>query len=354
VKIVSYNIHYAIGKDDRYDLERIAAAVEGADIISLQEVERHYDTPQSPSQPEDIAALLPGYYWVYDASLDVDCSERRADGSIVSRRRQHGKMLLSRWPILSKRYFALPRIYIGDEFNMQMGVLEGIIDTPGGALRVYNLHFGPVSGEERQLQANCVLDLVRETPSRGGAWSGSNGEFSERDWCVGDREPPMPVATIVLGDFNMEPDSAEYQMLCAATDDSGDVLLTDVWARHNPKRKVMSWHSNPSKRAGRRNLPCSTIVSSAMSWRRASATAGSTRPPRARTISRCGPSSTSDDENLPGRGAVGPQPQARTQRNAIQQDEQCKQVFPGFTGIDYIGIDQREDGPDEDDQQRKP
>jgi len=248
VKIVSYNIHYAIGKDERYDLERIVAAVEGADIIALQEVERYYDTPQDPSQPEDIAALLAEYYWVYDAAFDVDCSERRADGSIVNRRRQHGQMLLSRWPIIGKRYFALPRLYIEGEFNMQMGVLEGVIDTPMGPLRIYNLHFGSVSGEERCLQADSVLKLVREAPSQGGAWSGPNGEFAERDWCVGDPEPPMPSAAIVLGDFNLEPDSTEYQMLCTATDASGAALLTDTWALHNPGRKVMSWHSNPAKR----------------------------------------------------------------------------------------------------------
>ena len=248
MKIVSYNIHYAIGKDEHYDLERIVVSLEGADIIALQEVERYYDTPQSPSQPEDIAALLPAYYWVYDASFDIDCSERRADGSIVNRRRQHGQMLLSRWPIISKRFFPLPRIYIGDEFNMQMGVLEGVIDTPLGALRLYNVHFGSVSGEERSQQANCVLGLVRKSPSRGGAWSGPNGEFAERDWCVGNPEPPMPEAAIVLGDFNMEPDSVEYQMLCGAADDTGATLLTDAWALHNPGRKVMSWHSNPSKR----------------------------------------------------------------------------------------------------------
>jgi endonuclease/exonuclease/phosphatase family metal-dependent hydrolase len=147
MKIVSYNIHYAIGKDERYDLERIVSALEGADIIALQEVERHFDTPQSPSQPEDIAALLPGYYWVYDAAFDIDCSERCADGSIANRRRQHGQMTLGRWPIIAKRYFPLPRVYIADEFNMQMGMLEAVIDTPAGALRVYNLHFGSVSGE---------------------------------------------------------------------------------------------------------------------------------------------------------------------------------------------------------------
>jgi endonuclease/exonuclease/phosphatase family metal-dependent hydrolase len=248
LKIVSYNIHYAIGKDERYDLERIVAAVEGADVIALQEVERHYDSPQGPSQPEDLAALLPGYYWVYDAAFDVDCSERRADSSIVNRRRQHGQMLLSRWPILSKRYFALPRIYIADEFNMQMGVLEGIVETPLGALRIYNLHFGSVSGEERQLQAGRLLDLVRESPSQGGAWSGPNGEFAERDWCAGAAEPPMPTTAIALGDFNLEPDSAEYRMLCSATGDDGAALLTDAWALHNPGREVMSWHSNPAKR----------------------------------------------------------------------------------------------------------
>jgi endonuclease/exonuclease/phosphatase family metal-dependent hydrolase len=247
MKIVSYNIHYAIGKDDRYDLERIAGSIAGADIIALQEVERYYDTPQSPSQPEDIAALLPEHYWVYDAAFNIDCSEHQANGHIINRRRQHGQMLLSRWPIIAKRYFPLPRVYIDHEFNMQLGVLEGIIDTPLGALRVYNVHFGSVSSEERQRQADRVLELVREAPSQGGAWTGPNSEFSERDWCMGNPEPPMPATAIVLGDFNLEPDSSEYQILCGATDDAGTALLTDIWALRNPGRKVMSWHSNPSK-----------------------------------------------------------------------------------------------------------
>ncbi len=247
MKIVSYNIHYAIGKDDRYDLERVAASVADADIIALQEVERFYDTPQSPSQPEDLAELLPEYYWIYDASFDIDCSERRSDGSILNRRRQHGQMLLSRWPIIAKRYFTLPRLRVDGEFNMQMGVLEGIIETPLGALRIYNVHFSSVSSEERQQQAERVLELVSEAPSQGGAWTGPNGEFSERDWCVGNPEPPMPASAIVLGDFNMEPDSGEYHSLCNRTDDSGKQLLADTWALLNPGREVMSWHSNPSK-----------------------------------------------------------------------------------------------------------
>ena len=77
MKIVTYNIHYAIGKDDQYDLERVVNSVQGADIIALQEVERNYGPPNEPLQPEDIAALLPDYYWIFDASFDIDASEKR-------------------------------------------------------------------------------------------------------------------------------------------------------------------------------------------------------------------------------------------------------------------------------------
>eukprot|EP01030_Chromulinospumella_sphaerica_P031480 gene31480-32107_t len=40
VKFVSYNIQYGTGRDNVVDLARIARAVQGADVIALQEVER--------------------------------------------------------------------------------------------------------------------------------------------------------------------------------------------------------------------------------------------------------------------------------------------------------------------------
>ncbi len=57
MKIVTYNIKFGLGKDGRFDLERIASEVDGADIIALQEVERHWqrsgndDQPTSSGQP---------------------------------------------------------------------------------------------------------------------------------------------------------------------------------------------------------------------------------------------------------------------------------------------------------------
>ncbi|RWG04781.1 MAG: EEP domain-containing protein, partial [Mesorhizobium sp.] len=42
MKLVSYNIQYGYGSDGRYDLARATRLVDGADIIALQEVERHW------------------------------------------------------------------------------------------------------------------------------------------------------------------------------------------------------------------------------------------------------------------------------------------------------------------------
>jgi endonuclease/exonuclease/phosphatase family metal-dependent hydrolase len=247
MKIVTYNIHYAIGKDNRYDLERVVDEVRGADIIALQEVERNYGPPDGPSQPEDIAALLPDYYWVFDTSFDIDGSEKLGDGTILNRRRQHGKMLLSRWPISSKRYYPLPRLNIESEFNMQMGVLEGVVDTPVGLLRLYDVHFGSVSSEERQLQAEFVVTRVRDAPAEGGAWTGPATDAAERDWSVGTSQPPMPPSAVVLGDFNMGPDSPEYRIIANAVNQQGESLLTDIRAQLDPGSQARTWHPNPGR-----------------------------------------------------------------------------------------------------------
>jgi len=65
MKLVSYNIQYAVGRDAREDLKRIAGAVRGADVIALQEVERNYGASGPPDQPAALEAMMPDYYWVY-------------------------------------------------------------------------------------------------------------------------------------------------------------------------------------------------------------------------------------------------------------------------------------------------
>jgi endonuclease/exonuclease/phosphatase family metal-dependent hydrolase len=172
--------------------------------------------------------LLPEYYWVYAPVFDVDASEAAADGRVLNRRRQHGVMLLSKTPVASCRPLALPKRVFADKFNMQMGALEGVIDGPLGPLRVYVVHLGHLDSSERQLQVERLLAMVRAAPDEGGAWTGL-GVHSDRDWSAGAPTPPMPTNAVLLGDFNMEPDSPEYALVTAPGAGGGEPDFVDAW-----------------------------------------------------------------------------------------------------------------------------
>jgi endonuclease/exonuclease/phosphatase family metal-dependent hydrolase len=148
MRIVSYNIQYGTGKDGRIDLARIAGDIGDADVIALQEVERHFSGTGDTDQPSALAALFPDHYWIYGAGVDMDAATPEARG----RRRQFGNMLLSRWPVLSSRNHLLPKIAYVELLALQRSALEGVIETPLGALRFYSVHLGHVGAAERAAQ----------------------------------------------------------------------------------------------------------------------------------------------------------------------------------------------------------
>ena len=78
MKLVSYNIQYGFGKDGNYNLERIADVIKGADIIALQEVERHWCRTNFDDQPHILSSLLQDYYYVYGPAFDMDAKIGRA------------------------------------------------------------------------------------------------------------------------------------------------------------------------------------------------------------------------------------------------------------------------------------
>ncbi|MDR0809335.1 MAG: endonuclease/exonuclease/phosphatase family protein [Gemmobacter sp.] len=131
MRIVTYNIQFGLGHDGRIDLARTARTIARADIICLQEVDRHWRRSGVQDQALILSGLMPDRYWVYGAGLDVDASEMIV-GRLVNRRRQFGNMTLSRWPILSSRCHVLPKVESGSEFNMLTPALETVIDAPGG------------------------------------------------------------------------------------------------------------------------------------------------------------------------------------------------------------------------------
>ena len=216
MKLISYNIQYGFGGDGRYDLSRAARIVAGADIIALQEVERHWQRSNEDDQPELLSRLLPDYHWVYGPAFDMDASERRGrpSGQPPPAVRHHGAVEAAD---LWSRLHALPLRRTLRPLNTRNAALECMIRTPAGPVRVLSLHLAayraPRSGWSRSIISS---PQHRRAPSEGGPWSGTDDEPA-RNWGNGEPEPESPLAAIWMGDFNMEPGSAEYRRIVGST-----------------------------------------------------------------------------------------------------------------------------------------
>ena len=225
--IVSYNIQFGRGLDRNYDLKRVCESIKGADIICLQEVEVGWQRSGDVDQANAICEILAEYYCVFGSSFDVDNSFKNEDGKVVNRRRQHGDMILSRWPIVSSRTFNLTKTHHANKFNMQMGFVEAVIKTDTKALRVYNYHAGYLEVEERLDQMKQLAKAYQQSPLQQGAWSGKSNIDGD-DWSNHTAEPEMPTTAIVCGDLNCPPGSTEYQYLIDNSD------LNDCWSVSDP------------------------------------------------------------------------------------------------------------------------
>lgn len=227
MNIVSYNIQFGRGLDREIDLNRICKSIDQADVICLQEVDVGWQRSGGVDQAKAIAEILPEYYTVFGSSFNVDNSVKNPDGTVTNRRRQHGDMILSRWPIVSTRTFNLAKTHHDDKFNCQMGFVEAVIQTESQAVRIYNFHAGYLKVDERLAQVKHLSKIYRQSPEQGGAWSGKV-DIDGDDWSNLKSAPEMPNAAIVCGDFNCEFGSDEYTWLLNNTD------LVDCWQKADP------------------------------------------------------------------------------------------------------------------------
>lgn len=233
MKVASYNIQFGRGLDGVIDLVRSCQAIRGADIICLQEVDQGWKRSGDKDQAQEIAGLLPTYYYVYGSSFDVDASSHSAHGAVINRRRRHGNMILSRWPILSSRCINLPKQHYPERFNMQMTCVEAVIDTGTVVIRVYNYHAGYLDSAERLAQVADFTGIFARSPAEQGAWSGK-ADIDGDDWSNQRNAPLMPISAIVCGDFNAAPATGEYQLLLETTG------LQDCWELVDPLNRETS------------------------------------------------------------------------------------------------------------------
>lgn len=221
MKCVTYNIQFGFGEDASFDLERIVERLHGADIIALQEVTRNSPMNGHRDLVADIRSMLPDYFAVYGPNFEAEIGSRVENGKAIDLRLQFGNMILSKTPILLSRNILLPRTRSYDKVNLQRGALEAVIDTPAGPLRFYSVHLDHRGADERLRQIAFLMERLLAYPLEGGGVSG----MAE----MGYPEPPTPEAYVLMGDFNMLPDSAEYRAVAGSPDHE---FGTPMVARH--------------------------------------------------------------------------------------------------------------------------
>ncbi len=204
----SYNIQFGRGKDQRFDLPRIASEVAGADVIAMQEVERFWKRSGNVDQVAELVRLLGDYYWVYGPGVDLHV-DGNATAEVPPRRRQFGNLLLSKTPILSSRHHLLPKYASTGPVSLQRSAVEAVIETPAGALRVYSVHLTHLTAQTRIPQVETLLEIDRRATTEGAAITGS---AHVEDWLPEGLPGAMPRQALFMGDFNFQPDSEEYEL----------------------------------------------------------------------------------------------------------------------------------------------
>ena len=232
MRIVTYNIQYGRGKDGRFDLDRIAREIAGADLIALQEVERFWTRSGGVDQPRLLARRFPGHHWAYGPGVDLHLAGEGPGEDGAGRRRQFGNMLLSRVPLLTVRHHLLPKLAsLGPPMSLQRSALESVIEVRGGHLRVYSVHLTHLSAATRLPQVETLLGIHANAVREGPPVSGSG---LREEWTRDGMPPPMPRDAILLGDFNMQPDSAEYERIAGPMSPYGGRVT-------NPEGFVDAW-----------------------------------------------------------------------------------------------------------------
>lgn len=179
VRITDYNLHNGFNTDGRLDLEALARVIEDSnpDIVSLQEVSRG---------------------WVVNGSVDMlEWLSQRLDMPYVSgptEGMQWGNAVLSRYPVSSAENTPLAP----ESLLIRRGYLTVEFDLGGKRLQLIDTHLHHVleDSDIRQQQVPALLDGWNSAP-----------------------------LTVITGDFNATPESAEMQLMVEAglQDVSGEI-----------------------------------------------------------------------------------------------------------------------------------
>ncbi len=173
LRVLTWNLWWRFGPWEarRPAIAAVLARLD-ADVICLQEV---WDDGEVNFAVELADAL--GYHHVYGSRLELDGVH-------------FGNAILSRWPITNSEVLPLPA---EEDVDERRTCVRADINGPRGALQVFNTHlnwrFDQSATRQDQVEAICKF-IETSKPPEG-----------------------RPVAPILCGDFNADPDSDEIRML---------------------------------------------------------------------------------------------------------------------------------------------
>lgn len=219
MRVLSWNIRWGCGCDERVDLARIAGVVRAMDpdVICLQEVAAGHPGLTGSAGEDQIAglsALFPTHSAHYAAGSDLAGD----DGG----RRLFGNLVLSRLPVAQVLRHSLPWTAEAGVASMPRVAVEAIVATDFGPLRVTTTHLEYYSPAQRAAQVRRLREIHEEAHSHAAAPPPPD-----------DVDPPFRHArrarsALLCGDFNCEPGSADLQDLMLPFAD-GTPMLKDAW-----------------------------------------------------------------------------------------------------------------------------
>jgi endonuclease/exonuclease/phosphatase family metal-dependent hydrolase len=206
IKLMSFNIqhgrNYNFPDEDIIDLSLMANVIEaeGADIVGLNEVRGEGPHPGYTDQAKEIAEKL-GYHYFFAPAIHIE-----GHGP-------YGNALISKYPIVSGEIVPIPdpadRIN-GRGFETRC-ILKAVIDVAGTQLTVLVTHFGLNPSEAE----NAAITVVKE---------------------LANTYAPK----VLMGDFNLEPDSPVLDRIRILMADTADMFKEQKlsFPSDNPSRKI--------------------------------------------------------------------------------------------------------------------
>jgi endonuclease/exonuclease/phosphatase family metal-dependent hydrolase len=222
MKLITWNIQWGLGMDERLDLARIVAhakAMADFDVLCVQEVADNFPElkgSRGENQFAELAALLPGYTAVEGVALDGP--------DACGRRQRFGNMLFSRYPVGQVLRYTLP--WEADATrNMPRVLIDAVLTAPFGPVRVMTTHLEYSSDKLRRAQVEGIREAHRTACARVDR-SSVPGPGTYKVY-------PRAKPAILTGDFNMVPDDPVKKRISEPFG-PGVPALADAWEALHP------------------------------------------------------------------------------------------------------------------------